>query len=340
MIDQALILILSGTILFLALIIFITIENRRRDERIRSRLDTFAESLKREVIEIISPVKEKVDATKETLGETLSDLKRETLRTVEELSTARAVLERLSSENRRIQEITDKLSDMFYSTKERGTIGEFLLENILSSFLPDYMWEKQYSIGSDQNRVDAVVKFRDRVVPIDSKFPREDFAAFEKSEGEEGEKAWRNFTRKIKAHIDDIARKYIIPEEGTTSYAIMFVPSEPLHSVITSPKNPFGGKNEIWDHAVSRRVIIAGPYSLLAIISSLLAFTEAEAIGKSIDLIYKSVGGAEERLGKIEEMLVTLKTHLKNSMAKVGEIEQELQRTRNSLGKIKGKKED
>jgi len=337
---ELLLIILIGVLVFLALLVLISIENRRRDERLKERIENLGESLKKEVIEIILPVKERLEATKETLGETLVDLKMETRKTVEELSSAKAVLERLSNENRRIQEITDKLSDMFYSTKERGTIGEFLLENILSSFLPDYMWEKQFSIGSDQNRVDAVVKFKNRVIPIDAKFPREDFEKFETSQGEESKRAWKVFTRKIMNHIDVIAKKYIVPEEGTAGYAILFVPSEPMHSIITSPKNPFGEKNEIWDHAVSRKVIIAGPYSLLAIISALLSFSEAESIGKRIDIIYRAIGGAEERILKLEELLNTLKTHLKNSLGKTGEIEQEIQRIKDSLGKIKGMKED
>ncbi len=329
--EAFILLMLIFLLLFIVLFAFVTIENKRRDEEVSSSLNTFSESLKKEVIEIISPVKERLDSTKQSLGETISDLKEETKRTVEELGNARVTLERLSSENRRVQEITEKLGDLFRSTKERGTIGEFLLENILSSFLPDYMWERQFSIGSETERVDAVVKFKNMVVPIDSKFPRESYLNFANSQGEESKRKWKDFKNAIKNKIKDISEKYIRPGEGTSNYAIMFVPSEPVHSIISSSNDPFGERNDIWDFAVSKRVILAGPYSLLAIISSLLAFNEAETIGKKINLIYRAINGALERMESIEKVMTIAKKQLKSSLENISRVENEIEKAKYSL---------
>ena len=110
----------------------------------------------------------------------------------------------------------------------RGQFGEASLERLLSDFLPAHMFELQSSVNGG-GRVDAVISFPDRRLPIDAKFPREQVLAFfEESSAEELEQARREFVRVMKTEAKRI-KAYIQPEHGTTEIALMYLPSETLY---------------------------------------------------------------------------------------------------------------
>src|SRR3989475_5079526 len=109
----------------------------------------------------------------------------------------------------------------------RGTFGEASLERLLSDFLPANMFEMQCSVNGG-GRVDAMISFPDRRLPIDAKFPREQVLAFfEESSKEQLELARVEFVRVMKAEAKRI-KAYIQPEHGTTEIALMYLPSETL----------------------------------------------------------------------------------------------------------------
>jgi DNA recombination protein RmuC len=110
----------------------------------------------------------------------------------------------------------------------RGTFGEASLERLLSDFLPANMFEMQCSVNGG-GRVDAMINFPDRRLPIDAKFPREQVLAFfEESSEAELDIARVEFVRVMKAEAKRI-KAYIQPEHGTTEIALMYLPSETLY---------------------------------------------------------------------------------------------------------------
>src|SRR5260370_6515615 len=110
----------------------------------------------------------------------------------------------------------------------RGQFGEASLERLLSDFLPANMFEMQCAVNGG-GRVDAMISFPDRRLPIDAKFPREQVLAFfENSTEEQLEEARHEFVRVMKAEAKRI-RAYIQPEHGTTEIALMYLPSETLY---------------------------------------------------------------------------------------------------------------
>jgi len=110
----------------------------------------------------------------------------------------------------------------------RGTFGEASLERLLSDFLPANMFEMQCSVNGG-GRVDAMIYFPDRRLPIDAKFPREQVLAFfEESTEEQLGIARVEFVRVMKAEANRI-KAYIQPENGTTEIALMYLPSETLY---------------------------------------------------------------------------------------------------------------
>ena len=110
----------------------------------------------------------------------------------------------------------------------RGQFGEASLERLLSDFLPAHMFEMQCAVNGG-GRVDAMISFPDRRLPIDAKFPREQVLAFfEESTEAQLEEARVEFVRVMKVEARRI-KAYIQPEHGTTEIALMYLPSETLY---------------------------------------------------------------------------------------------------------------
>lgn len=113
----------------------------------------------------------------------------------------------------------------------RGGFGEAMLEALLSDLLPVGAYELQYRVvPNSTERVDAVVRYPNSVLPIDSKFPREQvLPLFETGDPEKLEVARKNLTEVIRSLAKQIKEKYVHPEHGTTEMALLFVPSETLY---------------------------------------------------------------------------------------------------------------
>jgi DNA recombination protein RmuC len=131
------------------------------------------------------------------------------------------------------QSVTD-LSNLLKLPHLRGGFGEAVLERLLADFLPVHLFELQYAVtpGSAE-RVDAVVRFARQVLPIDSKFPREQVLPLFDSAGAGDPAALGAARAKLAEVISGMARsiaaKYIRPEHGTTEMALLFLPSETLY---------------------------------------------------------------------------------------------------------------
>ncbi|HEX2287239.1 MAG TPA: DNA recombination protein RmuC, partial [Gaiellaceae bacterium] len=121
-----------------------------------------------------------------------------------------------------------KLEQALRPPKARGGFGELLLGNLLRDRLPQDSYQLQYGFKTGE-RVDAVIHV-ERLVPIDAKFPLDNFERLADAETDEErvlhEKA---FARDLRNHVDAIATKYIRPDEGTYDFALMYLPSEGVY---------------------------------------------------------------------------------------------------------------
>ncbi len=118
------------------------------------------------------------------------------------------------------------LSELLKPPKLRGGLGEVFLENLLGQILPRSLFDMQYRFDDGQ-RVDAIVRIGDRLLPIDSKFPLESYQRLDGTTN--GKQNLKEFTRVLKQQIDSIATKYLHPELGTTDFAVMYIPSEAVY---------------------------------------------------------------------------------------------------------------
>src|SRR3989338_5413424 len=157
------------------------------------------------------------------------------------------------------------LQEILSAPKMRGGLGELFLEALLEQIMPrkDF-YELQYCFKTGE-RVDAVIKIGSRLVPVDSKFPLESFKRFVGVQtDEEKKRAKKEFIKAVNTHIDDIAAKYILPDEGTYDFALMYIPAENVYYETIIKEDGFGEEKSIFSHAISKKVIPVSPNSFYA----------------------------------------------------------------------------
>ena len=199
------------------------------------------------------------------------------------------------------------LQDFLRSPKLRGNIGEQVLKDLLSQFLPKQSFHLQYRFRTGEI-VDAAIKTDNGIIPIDSKFPMENFQQMMKAETEAERKSFeKEFARDVKKHIDDIAKKYILPEEGTIDYALMYIPSEPIYYEIMS------NIPQLSDYAQKKRVLPVSPATFYAYMRAILMSFEGKKIEERARSILDAIRGIKGDSEKFGEALRVLTKHINDT---------------------------
>jgi DNA recombination protein RmuC len=150
---------------------------------------------------------------------------------------------------------------------------------MLERMLPRGMWERQYLIDG-REKVDVAIKYRDVIIPVDAKFPRDDYLRYlEAQSPEEKARHWRAYETAVKVQIKSIGGKYIKPEKGTAEFALMFIPSEAIYYETITEKNYLGETSTIFSYAQENHVVPVSPntfYMFLQVI--VLAIRNVEII--------------------------------------------------------------
>src|SRR6266568_1969927 len=182
------------------------------------------------------------------------------------LQDVRERLGQLGEVAKRLETMGETVSDvqqLLQVPKLRGTIGEVWLEELLRQILPGH-YEMQYQFRSGE-RVDAVLRLGERLVPVDAKFPLEACQRMLATSGPAQERARRAFARSLKDRIDEIADKYIRADEGTYEFALMYIPAESVYyeAVMARSVDPDDG-GAVLGHAMQRSVIPVSPHTFYA----------------------------------------------------------------------------
>src|SRR5271157_4445239 len=208
----------------------------------------------------------------------------------------------------------------------RGKFGEASLERLLADFLPAHMFELQCTVAGG-GRVDAMIQFPDRRLPIDAKFPREQvLALFESNDEAEIEEARKEFVRVMKAEAKRI-KAYIQPEYGTTEIALMYLPSETLYMEVIRNR-------ELGDWMNEQHVFPVSPNTLLMTLHTISlvhkwyevakGFEKSRAelakAQKSFDFFQNQFENVGKNLNKAQEAFETAQRHLKSYRGKVSAL--------------------
>lgn len=188
-----------------------------------------------------------------------------------------------------IAEQLQNLEKVLKNQKQRGNLGEASLELILSNVLPG-QYEPQYMFR-DGEKVDFAIKTRDGILPVDAKFPLENYMRLCDESDEMRKEIYRKeFKSDVKKRIDETA-KYIRPEEGTMPFAFMFIPAEGIYYDLLSNDVGVGvNSRDLIEYAYQQKnVIIASPTTFLAYLQTVLFGNQRAKIQETAKDIIKNV---------------------------------------------------
>jgi len=212
----------------------------------------------------------------------------------------------------------------------RGRFGEQGLERLLEDFLPRHMYDLQASPGGDgSGRADAVIKFPDRMLPIDAKFPREQvLALFETNDPDALSEARVEFERVMKDQAKRIAG-YIRPENGTTDMALMYLPSETLYmeAVLNA---------ELSDWLNKRRVYPVSPNTLIVTLQSIQMVFKMYEYAKGHERATEELKKAQNAFGHFENRFDDLGKSLSKAQDAFEVAKGHLNRYRNRVTGLTG----
>jgi DNA recombination protein RmuC len=225
----------------------------------------------------------------------------------------------LSEASKRIFEVgkdISSLQEILQPPKLRGGVGEQFLGELLSQILPLEFFTLQYSFSSGE-RVDAVVRLGERFVPIDSKFPLDNFRRIIECKSEEERKAYqKSFYRDVKKHIDDIATKYILPQEGTYDFALLYIPAENVYYETITKDEASGEEKGIMNYALKKKVIPVSPNSFFAYLQVIVLGLRGLKIEKDAQRILDSLAGLNKELESFQGDFQLVGKHILNATNK------------------------
>lgn len=198
------------------------------------------------------------------------------------------------------------LQEFLQSPKLRGNIGEQVLKDMIGQTFPKNSFHLQYSFKSGV-KVDAALKTDAGLLCIDSKFPMENFTLMHKGDTDAIRvQAKKDFVSDVKKHLSDISKKYILPEEGTMDFALMYIPSESVYYEIAN-------MNDLMNFARQNRVYPVSPNTLYAHLQVLLLSFQGKELEQKSREIFRLLRAIQKDYGKVEENLSVLGKHLNNA---------------------------
>ena len=276
------------------------------------------------LMEWLKTMQSSLESTNKTLNDALSKSSSNMVKTLQEnskqlnerLDKAAAVIRDVGKEVGQMSEIgrnMQELQDFLKSPKLRGNIGEQVLKDLISQMFPKNSFHLQYQFRSGE-RVDAAIKTDAGILPIDSKFPMENFQKMVKSKDEkQKEEAQKEFIRDVKKHIDAISEKYILPDEGTMDFALMYVPSESVFYELIN-------MSDIIDYARKSRVYVVSPNTLYAHLQTILLSFEGKKIEARSRQVLRLLRALQIDYDKVQENLGVLGKHITNASSQFSNV--------------------
>src|SRR4030065_1369022 len=275
---------------------------------INKKLSDLKESQKpsEELLEIIKTLQ---SGSREDRRDLLSSLQKNTQSLNERLDNAARVISQVQRNLGEMSEVGKgirTLQEFLQSPKLRGGLGEEVLKEMIGQTFPKNAFHLQYPFRSGA-KVDAVLKTEAGLLCIDSKFPMENFNLMVKGETEkERSLAKKQFISDVKKHIEDISKKYILPEEGTMDCGLMYIPSEAVYYEVVNVQ-------DLSNFARRLRVYPVSPNTLYAHLQVLLLSFEGKDLEAKSREVFRILRAVQKDYSKVDENLGVLQKHLNNA---------------------------
>lgn len=345
-------------IIVLSFIIFIYKNNKLLKELNEQKIQLAVqnekiESQKKEAFNTMTTIQTNINGFRQEIASTLN-----TVNTTID-TKLNSVTTQIQSSNKIIGDVKERFGEIMETTKQiynigkdisslenllkapklRGNLGEFLLEDLLKQIIPSQNYAKQYKFKNGE-KVDFVINLGEKFVPIDSKFPLENFRKALETEDENIKStAYKEAIKNVKKHIDDISKKYINPSEGTYDFAMMYIPAENIYYEAIIKDESLKSEQSIYMYSIEKRVVPVSPNSMFAYLQSILIGLRGLAIEKNAETILNNIAGLRGVFERFSENFEKLGTHLSNAQKQYEESSKKLAKFENKLELVSPKKE-
>ncbi len=290
-------------------------------------LDSSTQLIHQQLGQVLSHVNERLKENSEVLQKTQQSLGERLDNAARVVGSVQKSLGSLEEANRRIYDVGKdiaSLQEILRTPKLRGGLGEFFLVDLLGQILPPDHFTTQFAFRSGE-KVDAVIRLGGSLVPVDSKFPLENFKRLLDGTSESDRlKAKRQFVTDVKKHIDAIASKYILPDEGTYDFALMYIPAENVYYEIIIKDDSIPGEKNLSQYALGKKVIPVSPNSFYAYLQAILLGLKGMKIEERAKEIIQYLGRLEGDFARMREEFNLLGRHLGHAQSSFQSAEKRL----------------
>ncbi|OGL82655.1 hypothetical protein A3B32_02625 [Candidatus Uhrbacteria bacterium RIFCSPLOWO2_01_FULL_53_9] len=311
------ILIISITTLGAFVVSMSFVFSRIREMR-NAQLSSQSDKLVGMMNENISKMQSRIDKTTESLNSRLDN--------------AAKVIGQVQHELGGMKEIGRSISDFqafLKSPKIRGNLGEAILYDTLGQAFSNENYSKQYKF-KDGQVVDAVLHTSAGIIPIDSKFPMDAFQRCVKAESEHDQKiARKEFVNAVRKHIRDVSTKYILPQEGTVNFSVMYVPSEAVYYEIMQEHE------DLHMYAHEYRVMVVSPNTFSHFLQVVLMGIERSKLHEQAKRIWEILKGVQKETRKFGDRLSVLHRHITNAKGAMDTVSGEYMKLSGKVDEIK-----
>lgn len=288
----------------------------RRSSPLKAELQQMREEMARSVALLSTQLNERMKETNSTLQSTQSSVGQRLDSANQVVGELHRKLGQMEESNKQIFALgqgLQELKDILKNPKLRGNMGEFFLEDLLRQILPPDHFRIQHGFRSGET-VDAVIKLGNAMLSVDSKFPLESFVRLvQLPEGDDKKRERKAFVTAIKRHADAIAKKYILPDEGTFDFALMYIPAENIYYETIIRDELLDDEGTLYAYLLGKKVVPVSPNSLYAYLQVIVLGLRGLKVQEHAQTMMRDLQRIEGDLGRFRDDFNVLGKHLKNA---------------------------
>ncbi len=286
------------------------------------------------IFKLISSVTQRIDLLLQSIQNTTNSLSQNIASSATIFGDVNEKLGKLEETNKKIYDVgkdISSLQELLRAPKFRGKFGEQFLENLLSQVVPKGYYQMQYKFKTNET-VDAIIRLGEKIVPIDAKFSLENFRKKILSANDEEASIFKKrFVQDVKNRVEEISSKYILPDEDTYDFALMYIPAENVYYEIIITE-------DLLSFCLDKKVVPVSGNTLYAYLQVICLGLKGLKVEENAKNILKGLGALSVEVDKFKNDFALLGTHLVNANKKYDDATVKLDKFHDKLDFINSEK--